>query len=310
VNKALRYLLAGALLMTSPIFSDDTQGDVYGSESIKEQTKLTPFGFKANYDYIQDTRFERNNHEDEEHQRFRFALAQAELSAVFYYDACHQEGANVSLGYTNNLLDWKENPFFDQTDFNTVELNLGFFSKRLKNWFWQAQATINFDVDHWNFSDYTYYDLTLWGRYECSSHIGIHAGAIVQTGMKLDRVYPIFGFDWKFADKWTLNLVYPVNIALVYQYSDNWSFSAAGRFFSVRHRVAKDEQLSRGLIRYTNYGAEFMVKYETSENFWADIHAGYAGEANIRIANRQNDHAHHFHVKGAPYVGAELAVRF
>lgn len=282
----------------------DTQ-DI-GSEQITQPAKRTPFSYNTYIDAIGSAKIERGNFKGD---KVHFAEAEGEAGMVVYYCPAYSEGARIAVGYTATYLKWSENPWFDQNHFNTVSVSLSAFSKRLDRWFWRTQLTVNMDADEWTGS-YTSYDILLWGRYAYWENVGIHLGFLAETGLRLDRVYPIIGFDWQISRDWKLNLVYPVNMSLIYSLTPTWGLAIAGRFFNSRFRVHHDEIFRKALVRYTNVGAEFAIKYET-HNVTANIHAGstFSG-GKYRVADRKNHHAQNYKLQAAGYVGAEMDISF
>lgn len=281
----------------------DTQ-DV-GSEQIEEPAKRTPFSFNTYIDAISPSKIEKGYFKDDE---IHFAEAEAEAGMVFYYSPAYTEGARLAVSYTATYLRWSENPWFDQDHFNTVTFSLAGFTKRFGRWFWRSQLSINFDAQEWN-AQYTSYDILLWGRYTYTKNVGFHLGFLAQTGLRLDRVYPVIGADWQISRKWKLYLVYPVNVSLNYSFTPSWSLAIAGRSFNSRFRVHHDEIFSKALVRYTNIGAEFAIRYET-KTMNANIHAGTTLGGKYRVANRKNHHAHNYDLEPAAYVGGEMDVSF
>lgn len=286
----------------------DIDSQDIGSENIKQPAKRTPFGFDTHVDYISPSKIERGFFKGDE---IHYAEAEAEAGMVVYYCPAYTEGLRTSLSFTTTYIRWDNNPWFDQDHFNIVSLNLSGFSKRVDRWFWRSQLSINFDTHQWN-GEYTSYDILLWGRYSysgCNDDIGIHLGFLAQTGLRLDRVYPIIGFDWRISRDWKLSLVYPVDISLTYSLTHAWSLAVAARFFNSRFRVHHDEIFSKALVRYTNTGAEFAIKYD-EKNISANIHAGATLGGKFRVANRHNNHAHNYDLEPAAYAGAEVDVKF
>lgn len=240
-----------------------------------------------------------------------FATGQAEFSFIYYYDPCNQEGLNLTLSYQNTYLDWTRNPYFNQEDYSTVSLTLGGFSKRLCDWIWQGQVSINFDnVEHWDFDDYMNYDLVLWGRYEWCDDVGIHIGFLAQTGMRIDRVYPVVGVDWHYSEKLKLSFVFPLDISATYHFSPCWSLALAGRFFDQRHRVGDHQHLSKGLWSYRSGGGELALNYHLGKRFEANVHAGYNCGGRLKVADRGYHDRRRFKIDGAPYAGADLSLKF
>jgi hypothetical protein len=283
----------------------DIETQDIGSEKITQPAKRAPFSFDTYVDVIGSEKI-RNKRFEGDH--VHFAEAEVEGGMVVYYCPAYSEGAKIALSYTATYLKWSENPWFDQDHFNIVSLTFAGFTKRLDRWFWRSQFSINIDSKEWS-APYTSYDILLWGRYAYCKNVGIHLGFLAQTGLRLDRVFPIFGADWQISRDWRLNLVYPMNISLTYALTRNWLLAIAGRTFNSRFRAHNNGGLSKALIRYINTGAEFAVKYETG-SVSANIHAGSTLGGRYRIADRKNHHARNLRLKPAGYVGAEMDVSF
>lgn len=273
-----------------------------------------PFNLSFSGDgMVAKTKLERNRHHDWDntcHNRFQYAEAFAELGFIFYYDPCNTEGLSLTLDYSFVDFDWKTNPYFCQQYFHTATLALGGFSKRFNDWTWKAQAAVNVDAHTWNFNQYMTLDFILWGRYQYCNNIGIHMGVLVETGMKIDRVYPIVGADWQATKAFKLSLVYPVDVAATYQFNTNWSVQAAGRFFSSRHRTSQHAFVPKSVFAYRSAGGEFAINYDTNSWFFANIHAGYTFAGTITLGDQHYKHKQHYDVDPAPYVGGELAFKF
>lgn len=306
MKKQLFFLIAGVGCFFNLIADIDVQDlgptDISG---LKENDSRGPFKVESYIDVVGDAKLKDCDH------HLQFAIAEVELSAVFYHNPCYEEGASVGISYCYNRIDWRRNHLFNQKDFNEACLTLSFSSKRLCSWLWQAQVSANFDnLKCWSFNDYMNYDMTLWGRYAHSKRLGIHIGFIALTGMKIDRVYPIIGVDYEFNQRWKLNLVFPVNLSVIYTFNKSWSASFGGRLFYERHRLDSNEVLSKGLIVYTTAGAELAINYSPKEWFYANIHAGYDFGGRFKTANRNYKFKHNYDIDGAPYAGAELDFAF
>lgn len=278
----------------------------FGSENITQPAKRTPFSFETHIDVIGNAKVGKGYYKDDE---VLFSEADAELGMIVYYAPAYQEGLRLALAFTTTYLHWEQNPWFEQDLFNIATLNIVGFTGRLDKWFWRASLGINVDTDIWQL-DYTSYDILLWGRYDLYESIKMHLGFWAETGINLNRIWPIIGAEWQISKKWKLNLIYPVNIALEYTLLKNWSLALAGRNFNTRFRSHEPEHhTAKSLVRYENIGAEFMVKYE-GVGITANIHAGITLGGKYRLADRRNHHPYNLHIDPSGYVGAEIDVSF
>ncbi|MCE2982108.1 MAG: DUF6268 family outer membrane beta-barrel protein [Parachlamydia sp.] len=306
--KKLIFLFAFSVSL--PLFGVDQALDFsdYSDENINifPKKKDTPFELNIHVDGIQPAKIKKGFYKGDE---VSYCEAKAEASMVVYYCPAYSEGANIALGYTNTYLHWIENPYFDQDRFNTITFTLGGITKRVEGWLWRGQFDINYDVDGSLIAQYFNYNILLWGRYDLSNQIGLHVGLIAQTGMGLDKVYPILGADWQVTKNWRINLVYPVNISIEYALNDKWALALAGRNFDSRHRIKKDECHGKSVIRYQNVGAEFAVKF-AGDNLSANLHAGSTLGGDYRIADAQNHHPRHYKLRPSGYVGGEVDFKF
>lgn len=308
MKKNYRYLMTGLLLSTS-MLSAEIDEDFLGSSTFSSQEALQKMDDKAfhitsSVDYVGAADHVHND------GKLKFNEEDIYASMVVWYNECYKEGFIGTVGYDHTDINWTENPYFDQHHFNTVNLAVTYFTERVCDWLWQIRLEGDFDVNHFDPAEYATYDFLLWGRYDYCDDLGIHLGFLGYTGMKIDRVYPLFGFDYKFNDTWKLNAVFPVNISLIYTYDCNWSADVSMRFWDDRHRVGNDEPLRKAIVCYRAWGIEAGLNYMMDNTFDFNVHAGYNLGVNLKIANRQNKHSHREHFDGAPYVGGEVGLRF
>jgi hypothetical protein len=289
----------------------DVDDNILGSEQLlqpQETENPGPFGLSASGDYVGRTKLHHSNVPD---THLTFYDWYVEGTAIVYYNEACGEGLQAVVGYDNAHLDWQDNPYFNQKNFGELIVGLGAFTKRIDKWLWQAQVTMNMDTQHRNWNLYTNYDLLLWGRYTtCNPDINLHIGFWMQTGMKIDHIYPIIGFDWVFAEDWKLSLVFPMNISLVYTLNESWNIAVAGRFFDIRRRVGYDQPLSEGLFQYRTSGAEFATNYQFCNWLKLNAHVGYTFWGNFRVSNRENKHPTHFDIDSSWYAGGQLTANF
>lgn len=301
--------LASALLINTVSIAwaqQEIYSDVGSEEIDQSKTQGSPFTFSAFTDVTGKAKINKGFFKDD---KFQFGIANAELSCVYYYCPEYSEAANVALAYTETYFGWKENPWFDQTHFHTLTLSLGGLTKRFDHWTWRGLIQINYDGFDKFDAEYFNYNFMLWGRYELCQNFGIHMGFFSETGMRMDRIYPIIGFDWQISERWKLSAVFPFDMALSYLIAKHWTVALAGRTFDSRHRVKPHESHAGYVTRYSNFGLEAMLKYE-EKGLIANIHVGVTTGGDYRIANSHNHHPRHYHLDPAGYVGAQVESRF
>ncbi|MCB1111838.1 MAG: hypothetical protein H7A37_10275 [Chlamydiales bacterium] len=306
--KKLSFIITStSLLLVFPLLAD-IDDDIYGMEELVDPSQEGgAFELQFNADLISGMNI---NEEGYNGQNLTFDELSALLRMVFYYDPCNREALYITGNYSYTKLWWEQNPLVHRKYYNTGGIALGFFSNRLCDWIWQGQAEWTLDLDHPQFDRYSTYDLLLWGKYEYDPCTHLHVGVIVQTGMKRDRVYPIIGFDRALTDKIDLNVVFPVNMSLVYNMTEQFRLEAGTRFFSNRYRGAPDDPQPESVIGFTNTGFELGATYECERQYRFNIHAGYTMGGDLRIANANNDNPVHYDLGSSFYWGGEAAISF
>ncbi|HRD55626.1 MAG TPA: DUF6268 family outer membrane beta-barrel protein [Parachlamydiaceae bacterium] len=265
------------------------------------------FGIETSSDYISKSKFKKKGHRNQE---ISFCGFDVDGSMVFYYEKKYAEAANIEIGYNRTNIHWKQNSYFSQNIFNTATVAINAQTSRMCNWNWKGKLAWNMDVDHFSVEEYSTYDCFIWGRNNYNDNVGLHIGIIALTGMKIDHVYPIVGFDWILSHKWKLNAVFPVDMALIYVADPNWSFNLRFRAFQTRNRIGKHEELSKALVQYFNTGLELGCDYAVGDSIQANVHIGETFGGRLRISNKHNKHPRRLKFKPAPYIGAEVMVRY
>jgi hypothetical protein len=311
--KKLPLIMFTLLSFASPFLHADIDLEDIGSQDIPpssaQEDSNTPFQFQILGDYIFNAKVNNCKRLGD----LQVATAQADLNAVYYYDPCHEEGLTAGLSYQWNRLHLQHNPYFSQDNINTASIILSAFTKRVCDWKWTAQVSFNFDnLEYWDFNHYMNYDVFLWGRYTYCQNLGLHAGLYVQTGMKVDRVYPIVGVDWKINDSWMINAIFPMNVSVIYTINCEWNIALAGRFFDQIHRVKKDEPVPMAVWHYQASAVELAANYMPYKWLTANVHAGSTVGGTLKITNSHYESHPRARLKldPAPYVGAQLTATF
>lgn len=316
MKKSLYPLLAAFSLAVTFCHADYDQIDFVNTQLPKDNNGVKPafleggsgaFAIETHSDFISKANFTKNCLK---HQGVSFCGFDVDASMIFYYNKTYNEAANIEVGYNRTNIHWKQNEYFRQNIFNTATVAIAAQTSRMCDWTWKGKLGLNMDTDHFEFDEYSTWDLFIWGRYTYATNWGLHMGIITLTGMKIDHVYPIFGFDWIINNKWKLNAVFPVNMSVVYVIDDYWYVELKGRAFETRNRVGKHENLSQALVQYFNKGIEFGINYDMGSWIESNIHAGYTFGGHVKIANKNNNNSHRFKFGSSAYVGAEVLVRY
>lgn len=304
-----RFCFFASIFIAFSTLSADVDSGDYGSEKIENlRERPTPFKIDLRTDVIGEA--DTTSGKLFKGEKLHYSESQADISGVFYYNECHKEALLAQFAFNSTGLYWSENPLYQQKYFNNYCFALAGVTQRLCGWTWQGYASINMDSKNVGLNNYSTYDLLMWGKYDYNDYVGVHVGFMGWTGLKIDKILPILGFDWTFCDKWTVSAVFPINISVIYAYSDCLNFTAAGRFFWNRHRLDENSRIPEGIWEYRNAGAELGVNYIWRQLVNLNIHAGWTFGGNVRISNKNHKHTRKYEFDGAPYVGGEASVRF
>jgi hypothetical protein len=272
-----------------------------------ECEKRRPFHFMGRYDYLGYAKFQDDKAGG---QKIGYRVGEAEGGMVVLYNPCYDEMLDLSASYLYNFLGWKHNGYFHQSNYNIATARVAFITHRLCDWEWQGYIKAFINIDHPDFQHYLYWDFVLWGIYQLNPCMHFHVGLYGETGMKADHLFPIIGFDWKYSERIRINLIFPMDLSVLYIINDCWDIGIAQRFFRARNRVGKDEPLSMGMWEYSNTGTEIGMDYRRGDWLLVNAHAGYAWDGKIRVDNKSRKKAKHYNFDGCPYLGFEGNVRF
>lgn len=304
MKKRIALFFAGVLCSWASLVAEYDLDDRSMMEMGRERGQ---FQFNVLGDGLGKAKFTKK-HRDHGHIQFDHFSAVAD--AVVWFNDCDKEGVNVGFGYEYTRLKVNPHFLFKRQHYDTALVNLTFFTHRLDDWRWVAFAQYNIDADKWDFTDYSTFDLLLWGRFDYCTTMGVHIGIYAETGMKADLVLPILGVDWRIGKSWKLNAVFPLNVSLIYNWNDKWAVALAARVFNERHRAGKEGLRNKAVWRYSNGGVELALRYEPNGKLQANIHAGYATGGKLKVASQHYHHKRHYRFDGSPYAGAEATVSF
>lgn len=240
------------------------------------------------------------------------SIGYSEWEMTFAHNWCKDDhnGIYGGVGISNYDLDWTQNPFFHRKNFPTVNFILGGFTTFFRSWFWQGGLSINVDARNPNLSDYTMYTLLAWGRYALCKNLGLHVGAVGWTGIKQTWLLPVLGLDYKLSDKISINLIFPINVSIVYAISEHWALQLNGKLIYNRHRVSRDEFLPSAIWQYRNIGTELALEYKYDKFIAANIHGGMMYASRLQISDSSDRHKHTYRTNATPYVGFGVDCKF
>ncbi len=222
---------------------------------------------------------------------------------------------SYSLGYDYLKLDWQKNPRFHQTNFNYLVGSVGYISTTLERWRWIINTGFSVDAGHMDFGPSGVYHAMLWGRFHFADYLGIHVGALGWYGVKNGRAFPVFGFDWKFNEKWSGNSIFPIDYSVTYSFDESWSLETAYASFGGPYkypRRAYEGAPSFGnpiFFVYSN-GVDLTLKYKFEHLLRASLGLGWNFGGWVYIKNHESHHGKYYEFNSAPYVQGSVALTF
>lgn len=229
--------------------------------------------------------------------------AEANLSYTYNYPICDTTGLSFGAGYTSNWVIWKQNPYFNETQFNYVDFLLGGYTKAIPSFLWSLVGFAYIDTAVLDLANYALYQVILHGKYYVNDCFTFNSGFILELGLDQDMIWPILGIDWNITPKWRLGLVYPLDLALEYKIDPSLSASANARILRTRHRVESYEIKPNAIFEYTNWGMEGELIWRPLISLCIKGFAGSTTGGDFKVANQYGHHAKHRKLNAAPYGG-------
>lgn len=192
----------------------------------------------------------------------KLSYSEGELS-VSYEDPYQEDRLSViaDLGYFTANLDWKENPYFSQKKFNSYKAKLGVAYPFDEHWTWQVGGGADVQASPFNLTDYSSYNVFLWGRYKYDEDRVFNIGVLSWLGIKDKQVYPILGINYKYNSQWFLNIIFPFKGSITYLFTDEFGMELGGRWSQIRRRLKKSELQSKGIFEYSSRSVELAAFY-------------------------------------------------
>lgn len=197
------------------------------------------------------------------HDKFTGAkveFGEAHIGLRYYYfcSGCC-EAYMIGGGYTYTRLRWDNNPFFKQRNYSTATLDLGARLGCICDWEIDNFVRTSLDTESPN-DHYIFFDILSWARLKHRPNLGINVGALIFTGMKVNRFYPIFGIDWRPTPNLQINMVYPLKMNITYTFDNNLFLAVGGRLIYSRHRVREQD-------KYEDFNREGIDKSHAFQYF-------------------------------------------
>lgn len=291
------------LLLPLTLCAHEWDNVVFNTEN--DPSPCFPFTVSGSYFDVKKTHFRTPGFTDKD-----LKYRQWEAAYAYTHPITPCSGLIFGAGWIGTEVAMEDNPSFDQTIFNYVNLSLAGYTKAFPDWIWTLSFATYLDTEVFSLIDYTLYQGVLWGKYDLCKWLELDFGVIVEVGLKRDKVWPIVGFIYLPSDNWKISTVYPINISVEYAVNPCLTAGVEIRFFRNRHRVKQTEPLSQAIFEYRTAGAEFDLTYSPIKDFFVTGFAGSTFNGNLKIGNRNDHHATHFKFNGSFYGGVSALYSF
>lgn len=235
---------------------------------------------------------------------------QADAAFAYTHPCTEVAGFIFGAGWVGTDVDMKDNPDFNETNFNYINFSVGGYTKAFDPWTWTLTLAAFLDTEEFSFSDYALYQGVLWGKYAFCPYVELDFGLILEVGLNKEKVWPILGFIYTPWDCFKINAVYPINITAEYFWNDAWTLAGSIRFLRNRHRVQKDEPNSQGIFEYRTTGAELDLIYSPLDRLSVKGFAGKTFDGDLKMTNRRDNNGRHFKFDGSFYWGVSGVFSF
>lgn len=300
---SLMLLGSGVAVANDATFVDSVRFQVENFKGSYGKCEASrPYGILATADAIGKANLSTDNA-----QNMRYG--EAEIDLLYGFKVGPLEGFTLEAGYGSDYVNWNTNPYFNQTNFNYVNLAALGYTGSIDNWFWQAGFGVHVNNDHSEgWFDYARFGGFLWGRYTLTPTVGLHVGTLTLTGLHKTITYPLVGFDWRIAPKWNLDLIFPVQMELSYYLTQKWTLSTYIRPFLTRQRIGPDEPFA-GIFEYRNVGGELNLSYQYCGLDFS-VFGGYTFSAILKIMDSYGHNGSYYNFATAPYIGFDVLWAF
>src|SRR5262249_3115392 len=98
--------------------------------------------------------------------------------------------------------------------------------------------------------------------------------------------------------------------SVVYGINESWAVDAGLRLMLTRQRLSDSGHYKRGLVAYTNWGAEAGINYTLNHRVRFNIHVGESFAGRMRLSTKHDHHRKHLRLDPALYYGLSANVAF
>lgn len=208
-------------------------------------------------------------------------------------------------------LNWDENPRFNQHTFDNLQFSLVLYTTEIESWRWIGRFDYHIDPHHFNEASlYSLFTGLLWGSYTINEKWHYHVGGFGYGGMEGSTIYPIIGFDYAPTPKWLIQLIFPIDYSVQYNFTPRLRLSGKIRPLKERWRTDQYQPSPRSIFSYTSTGFEANLHYEIQRRLTVEVFGGYNFGGNLYIKDQQGKNALYTDFGGAPYGGITLNVGF
>lgn len=301
----LTFLLSCSGILYSQEESDAADSNYPLFETENAPPPQYPFALSGQYLKVEKAPFRTKGFKDQ-HLRY----GQWDVAFAYTHPISKIWGLIFGSGWVGTEVDMSNNPEFSETNFNYVNFSVGGFTKAFPSWTWTMTLAAFLDTEEFSFSDYALYQGVLWGKYDVCKWLELNFGLILELGLRKEKVWPILGFIYTPCRNWRINAVYPINIAVEYEWSPCWKIAGSVRFLRNRHRVQKEEFNSQGIFEYHTTGAELDLIFSPLQRLSIKGFAGKTFDGDLKVTDRNDKHSIHYKFEGSFYSGVSAVFSF
>jgi hypothetical protein len=286
--------LLGLSIQSTQLFADAENNDA-----------LLP-QVKVEFNHIQSSRFKHHRHRD------RLSFANASVMATYTQQLNQMSGLQYGLGYDNTRYNFHKKPHIIQKSFDNLLLNLGGYMLSSENLLWNADVLAHINTEHLNPIHYTLYEGLFQGIYSWKEKTKLIFGAYAAGGMNYFSVLPVVGINYDATKRLTFSAGFPLNVQANFAITENVSLNGTIKQFFSRQKLGINEpsRHRKGIIGYTNTGAEVGIAFNIAKKISANIHVGEAFGSHVSISKRNGHRTQHLKQESSPYFGFAATILF